>query len=69
MCLELCVSFFGREWKLFNYETRNVKFADEAGSPEGKNGFCGINLPQFSSATIPKVRKILLFFFFFFFPQ
>ncbi|XP_015901975.2 uncharacterized protein LOC107434962 isoform X2 [Ziziphus jujuba] len=45
---------FLREWKLFNYETRNVKFADEAGSPEGKNGFCGINLPQFSSATIPK---------------
>jgi general transcription factor 3C polypeptide 2 len=44
------------EWKHFNYEPRTVRFASEVGSLEGKDVVSGINLPQFSSATVPKVN-------------
>ncbi|KAF3972575.1 hypothetical protein CMV_003925 [Castanea mollissima] len=45
---------FISEWKYFNYEPRTVSFACEVGSLEGKDVVSGINLPQFSSATVPK---------------
>jgi hypothetical protein len=51
--LHLC-----REWKYFNYEPRAVRFACEVGSLEGKDVVSGIKLPQFSSATVPKVHEI-----------
>ncbi|KAL5546828.1 hypothetical protein UlMin_006515 [Ulmus minor] len=44
---------FLREWKLFNYEQRNVRFSCQVGSAEGKK-INEINLQQFSSATVPK---------------
>lgn len=44
------------EWKSFNYEPRTVSFACEVGSPGGKDVVSGIHLPQFSSATVPKVN-------------
>lgn len=54
---------FCREWRLFNYETRKVRFACEVGSPEGKDVVSEINLRQFSSATVPKVCTGALFLF------
>ncbi|KAI4300445.1 hypothetical protein L6164_033823 [Bauhinia variegata] len=48
---------FLREWNDFNYEPRNVSFVRELGSPEGNDVISGINLPQFSSATVPKERQ------------
>lgn len=48
---------FCREWKYFCYEPKIVRFACEVGSLEGRDDNGGINLSQFSSATVPKVRK------------
>ncbi|XP_062082661.1 uncharacterized protein LOC133788977 [Humulus lupulus] len=42
---------FLREWRVFNYEPRDVKFACEAEGVTSR-----INLPQFSSATVPQER-------------
>ncbi|XAR58567.1 hypothetical protein NMG60_11014014 [Bertholletia excelsa] len=45
---------FLREWKLFNYQPRMVRFACQSEScPSGKDTFGRITLPQFSSATVP----------------
>ncbi|XP_061357997.1 uncharacterized protein LOC133302261 [Gastrolobium bilobum] len=47
---------FLREWRDFKYPSRSIRFAYGLGSPEsseGKND-SAINLPQFSSATVPK---------------
>lgn len=46
-----------REWRLFNYEPRDVRFGCELGSSEGKKVTSGINLSQFSSATVSQVRS------------
>ncbi|XP_054812973.1 uncharacterized protein LOC129313686 [Prosopis cineraria] len=45
---------FLREWRHFQYEPRSVKFARGFGNPEAKDVINCINLPQFSSAAIPK---------------
>ncbi|KAM1767400.1 hypothetical protein ACFX12_045493 [Malus domestica] len=45
---------FLREWADFKYEPRDVRFACGVGSPEGEDVVGGINLRQFSSATVPK---------------
>ncbi|KAG2686544.1 hypothetical protein I3760_09G010400 [Carya illinoinensis] len=44
---------FLREWKYFNYEPKIVRFASAVGSIEGKD-VSGIELPQLSSAAVPK---------------
>lgn len=48
--LHLC-----REWKYFSYEPKIVRFASAVGSIEGKD-VSGIELPQLSSAAVPKVQ-------------
>ncbi|XP_070666186.1 uncharacterized protein [Malus domestica] len=45
---------FLREWADFKYGPRDVRFACGVGSPEEKDVVGGINLRQFSSATVPK---------------
>ncbi|KAJ0083331.1 hypothetical protein Patl1_30047 [Pistacia atlantica] len=45
---------FLREWRYFNYEPRTVRFANETGIGGEKVILSEINLPQFSSATVPK---------------
>lgn len=49
--LHLC-----REWKYFNYEPKIVRFASAVGSIEGNDVVSGIELPQLSSAAVPKVH-------------
>lgn len=46
-----------REWRYFNYRPRIVRFANDMGSCGEKNVLSEINLPQFSSAAVPKVRQ------------
>ncbi|XP_035544457.1 uncharacterized protein LOC108983424 isoform X5 [Juglans regia] len=45
---------FLREWKYFNYEPKIVRFASAVGSIDGKDVVSGIELPQLSSAAVPK---------------
>ncbi|XP_022765150.1 uncharacterized protein LOC111310200 isoform X2 [Durio zibethinus] len=45
---------FLREWRHFNYEPRIIRFASELRDSPGKGVSDVINLPQFSSATVPK---------------
>ncbi|KAK9290694.1 hypothetical protein L1049_008868 [Liquidambar formosana] len=47
---------FLREWRHFTYKPRVIRFACENGSPQGKDDVNGINLPQFSAATVPEER-------------
>ncbi|XP_042502346.1 uncharacterized protein LOC122079721 [Macadamia integrifolia] len=49
---------FLREWKHFCYKPRVIRFSCETGSPHGENVINGINLPQFSSVTVPKTTSI-----------
>ncbi|XP_043704706.1 uncharacterized protein LOC122654606 isoform X2 [Telopea speciosissima] len=49
---------FLREWKYFSYNPRIIRFNRETGSPHGENVTNGINLPQFSSVTVPKMASI-----------
>ncbi|CAK9159581.1 unnamed protein product [Ilex paraguariensis] len=44
---------FLREWRHFNYQSRIIRFACQTESPHGKDVIGGINLPQFSAATVP----------------
>uniref|UniRef100_A0A2P2K020 Uncharacterized protein MANES_13G012000 n=1 Tax=Rhizophora mucronata TaxID=61149 RepID=A0A2P2K020_RHIMU len=46
---------FLREWRHFNYEPRTVRFARETEGSQENGVPGGINLPQFSSATVPQV--------------
>ncbi|XVF81205.1 hypothetical protein PTKIN_Ptkin15bG0137300 [Pterospermum kingtungense] len=43
-----------REWRHFNYEPRIIRFASELGDSTHRYVSGGINLPQFSSANVPK---------------
>ncbi|KAL6145625.1 hypothetical protein ACLB2K_056311 [Fragaria x ananassa] len=45
---------FLREWADFKYEPRAVRFACQAPSPDEEDVISGINLRQFSSATVPQ---------------
>ncbi|XP_040972627.1 uncharacterized protein [Gossypium hirsutum] len=45
---------FLREWRHFDYEPRIIRFANELKDSPGKDVSLGIELPQFSSATVPK---------------
>ncbi|KAK4281630.1 hypothetical protein QN277_013098 [Acacia crassicarpa] len=45
---------FLREWRHFQYEPRSIRFACGLGSPEAKDAINCINLPQFSSASVPE---------------
>ncbi|CAN1231621.1 hypothetical protein LINPERPRIM_LOCUS3460 [Linum perenne] len=46
---------FLKEWKHYCYPPRDLRFSSEAESPQDYEGAgCGISLPQFSSATVPK---------------
>ncbi|KAK8289975.1 hypothetical protein V6Z12_D07G229200 [Gossypium hirsutum] len=47
---------FLREWRHFDYEPRIIRFANELKDSPGKDVSLGIELPQFSSATVPKDR-------------
>ncbi|OMO89342.1 hypothetical protein CCACVL1_07901 [Corchorus capsularis] len=49
---------FLREWRHFNYEPRTIRFASQVGNSQGKSVSDGINLPQFSSATVPKREEL-----------
>ncbi|XP_065866664.1 uncharacterized protein [Euphorbia lathyris] len=44
---------FLREWRQFNYEPRTIRFASELESSQRKGVLGEINLPQFSSASVP----------------
>ncbi|PPD77663.1 hypothetical protein GOBAR_DD25400 [Gossypium barbadense] len=48
---------FLREWRHFDYEPRIIRFANELKDSPGKDVSLGIELPQFSSATVPKVKQ------------
>ncbi|XP_022765153.1 uncharacterized protein LOC111310200 isoform X5 [Durio zibethinus] len=48
---------FLREWRHFNYEPRIIRFASELRDSPGKGVSDVINLPQFSSATVPKQQE------------
>ncbi|GAV66087.1 hypothetical protein CFOL_v3_09597 [Cephalotus follicularis] len=45
---------FLREWSYFKYEERIVSFVSDTGCPPGTDSASVINLPQFSSSTVPK---------------
>ncbi|XP_027173234.1 uncharacterized protein LOC113772936 [Coffea eugenioides] len=45
---------FLREWREFNYPSRNLRFSCQNQSKEGRDFMGEISLPQFSSATVPK---------------
>ncbi|TXG58302.1 hypothetical protein EZV62_016131 [Acer yangbiense] len=47
---------FLREWRYFNYGSRIIRFANETESGPEKDVSSEINLPQFSSAEVPKER-------------
>lgn len=47
---------FFREWRHYNYKPRIINFASEAESCQGRDAVNGINLPQFSAASVPKVH-------------
>lgn len=44
-----------REWRYFNYQPRDIRFTCQSESAQGKDVIGKINLPQFSSAAVPKV--------------
>jgi general transcription factor 3C polypeptide 2 len=43
------------EWKLYKYDPRIIRFASETDNSLEKCVLSGINLPLFSSASVPKV--------------
>lgn len=46
-----------REWRHFTYPPRAIRFSRQSvSSPQGKDVTGGIDLPQFSAATVPKVH-------------
>ncbi|KAB2022683.1 hypothetical protein ES319_D07G228500v1 [Gossypium barbadense] len=49
---------FLREWRHFDYEPRIIRFANELKDSPGKDVSLGIELPQFSSATVPKQDRV-----------
>ncbi|XP_042476421.1 uncharacterized protein LOC122058061 [Macadamia integrifolia] len=49
---------FLREWRYFYYKPRIIRFNCETGSPHEENVVNRIKLPQFSSATVPKMASI-----------
>lgn len=53
--LQMC-----REWNDFKYPPRSIRFGYGLGSSESSEAKGGgaINLPQFSSATVPKVQAV-----------
>ncbi|KAK9153737.1 hypothetical protein Sjap_001217 [Stephania japonica] len=48
---------FIREWKQFCYKPRTIKFSCETGRPQGKHVVDGVNFPQYSAASVPKVHS------------
>lgn len=48
-----------REWRQFNYPSRNLRFVSQNES-KGGDFLGGVSLPQFSSATVPKVRDVMI---------
>lgn len=46
-----------REWRYFVYEPKTINFAYEIGVGKVKDDSDGITLPQFSSASVPKVAQ------------
>ncbi|KDP42720.1 hypothetical protein JCGZ_23660 [Jatropha curcas] len=53
-CLYSSITFL-REWRYYNYEPRTVRFAEMKNSQE-RSFLHEINLPQFSSSTVPKKK-------------
>lgn len=47
---------FLREWRHYNYKPRTINFASETESSLGRDVVDGINLHQFSAASVPKER-------------
>lgn len=45
-----------REWRHYNYKPRTINFASETESSLGRDVVDGINLHQFSAASVPKVH-------------
>ncbi|KAJ6725390.1 RNA polymerase III TRANSCRIPTION INITIATION FACTOR COMPLEX SUBUNIT [Salix purpurea] len=54
-CYKSSITFLS-EWKLYKYNPRIIRFACEMDNSLEKCVLNGINLPQFSSATVPKER-------------
>ncbi|KAG5240965.1 transcription factor 3C polypeptide [Salix suchowensis] len=55
-CYKSSITFLS-DWKLYKYNPRIIRFACEMDNSLEKCVLNGINLPQFSSATVPKVLK------------
>ncbi|KAI3924850.1 hypothetical protein MKW98_031101 [Papaver atlanticum] len=49
---------FVRQWKDFRYVPRTIKFVRETESQQGKYVSNDVNLPQFSSASVPKMEQV-----------
>ncbi|KAK9127704.1 hypothetical protein Syun_016501 [Stephania yunnanensis] len=49
---------FIREWRQFCYKPRTIKFACETGPPHGKHVVEGVNFPQYSAASVPKMKNL-----------
>ncbi|CAK7336486.1 unnamed protein product [Dovyalis caffra] len=54
-CYKSSITFLS-EWKHYKYDPRIIRFASETDNSQEKCVLSGINLPQFSSATVPKER-------------
>ncbi|KAI5580886.1 hypothetical protein BDE02_08G183100 [Populus trichocarpa] len=54
-CYKSSITFLS-EWKLYKYDPRIIRFASETDNSLEKCVLSGINLPLFSSATVPKER-------------
>nr|TKS04088.1 hypothetical protein D5086_0000146430 [Populus alba] len=55
-CYKSSITFLS-EWKLYKYDPRIIRFASEMDNSLEKCVLSGINLPLFSSATVPKERS------------
>ncbi|XP_037492813.1 general transcription factor 3C polypeptide 2 isoform X2 [Jatropha curcas] len=56
-CLYSSITFL-REWRYYNYEPRTVRFAGEMKNFQERSFLHEINLPQFSSSTVPKKKRL-----------
>lgn len=60
-----------REWRDFKYPSKSIRFAYGLGSSECYEGndVSVINLPQFSSAAVPKVQVVQYCILLYLFPR